>query len=231
MPASAATPAGSAATAAASQASAAAVAPPAPAGPSGDPAAVLAAAYADEATAWRELALRWNVAIGEGEPCLAAAQALLACFRSPAGGLPVVRQLARPGLLALRTPEGALVHALLVAVGERGVTLQAGAQRFAVTLPALASVWHGGYATFWQTPPGWRGGADTAAASDPQLRAWIEQRLAVAMPGPARAPLRERVATFQVVQGLPRDGRAGPMTLMQLNRAAGVPEPRLETEP
>jgi general secretion pathway protein A len=31
------------------------------------------------------------------------------------------------------------------------------------------------------------------------------------------------------MQGLPSDGRAGPLTLMQLNRQAGVEEPRLPT--
>ena len=47
-----------------------------------------------------------------------------------------------------------------------------------------------------------------------------------------RAALRQRIAAFQVLQGLPSDGRAGPLTLMQLNRVAGVDEPRLEaTEP
>jgi general secretion pathway protein A len=223
-----------AASAASAQAAASAVpvAPKAPAPlaakPADDPAAVLAAAHADEATAWRELALRWNLAIGEGDPCRAAAQALLACFRSPAGGLPVARLLARPALLTLHAPDAGPVHALLVALDARQATLQVAASRFDLTLPALASVWGGGYATFWRTPPGWKGAGDAAAV--PQTRAWIEQQLGIAMPGLTSGTLRERVATFQLVQGLPTDGRAGPMTLMQLGRAAGLDEPRLETE-
>ena len=40
-----------------------------------------------------------------------------------------------------------------------------------------------------------------------------------------------RVLAFQLAQGLPADGRPGPMTFMQLNRAAGVDEPRLQTAP
>ena len=43
----------------------------------------------------------------------------------------------------------------------------------------------------------------------------------------AGAPLAERVRGFQITQGLPADGRAGAMTVMRLNRAAGVDEPRL----
>jgi general secretion pathway protein A len=196
--------------------------------PLADPAVLLAAAYPDEATAWRELALRWNVAIGEGDPCRAAELAQLACFRSPAGGLPVVRQLGRPGLVSLRRPAGVVVHAVLVALNERQAVLQVGPQRFVLSLPALAGVWRGDYASFWHTPPGWQAGVD--AAADPQVRNWVEQQLGAMAPVGASAPLRDRVATFQLVHGLPADGRAGPLTLMQLSRAAGVAEPRLEAE-
>ncbi len=40
---------------------------------------------------------------------------------------------------------------------------------------------------------------------------------------------RARIYRFQVAQGLVPDGVAGPLTLMLLNRAAGVDEPRLPT--
>ncbi|HET6829669.1 MAG TPA: peptidoglycan-binding protein, partial [Ramlibacter sp.] len=37
--------------------------------------------------------------------------------------------------------------------------------------------------------------------------------------------------SFQMAQGLPVDGAAGPMTYMQLNRVAGIDEPRLRKAP
>jgi general secretion pathway protein A len=43
----------------------------------------------------------------------------------------------------------------------------------------------------------------------------------------AGPPLPERVRVFQLAQGLPPDGVAGPLTLMLLNRSAGVDEPTL----
>ncbi|MDB5958302.1 peptidoglycan-binding domain-containing protein, partial [Ramlibacter sp.] len=46
--------------------------------------------------------------------------------------------------------------------------------------------------------------------------------------GPA---LRAEVRAFQLAQGLPADGRPGPLTYMQLNRVSGVDEPRMRTEP
>lgn len=183
-----------------------------------DTAPLLAAAHADAATAWRELALHWNVAIGEGDPCLAAQQALLACFRSPPpGGLPAVRQLARPGVLTLRGPDGKPGYAVLVGLGEHQASVQAAGRDFALTLPALAGVWRGEFATFWRTPAGWReAGGDTAA--------WVARQLPAGGDG---RPLRERIHAFQLAEGLPPDGVAGPMTLMRLNRAAGVAEPQL----
>ena len=46
----------------------------------------------------------------------------------------------------------------------------------------------------------------------------------------AHAPAQDfgaQVAAFQLLHGLPVDGQAGPLTLMQLARVAGVDEPRL----
>jgi general secretion pathway protein A len=184
-------------------------------------------APAAPATAWRELALRWNVAIGEGEPCVAAAKAQLACFRSAAGGLAVVRQLGRPGWITLRRPEGGSSTALLLGLSDTHATLQAGTQPLVLPLAALAGLWSGDFATLWRLPPGW---ADTPdGGSDPAARAWLEQGLLRAgiAAGP---PLAERVRQFQRAQGLPPDGRAGPVTVMRLNRLAGVNEARLAGE-
>lgn len=194
--------------------------------PASDPGALLAAAHADEATAWRELALRWNVAVGEGDPCVAVAQAQLACFRSGNGGLPLVRQLGRPVLLALRAGNAPRVHALLVGLSDTQATLQVGAQRYVITLPALAGLWRGDFATLWRTPPGWRPGAPVEANAE--LRGWVQQQLAATLPADAAAGFAARVSAFQVLGGLPADGVAGPVTLMQLSRAAGVEEPRLQ---
>jgi general secretion pathway protein A len=191
---------------------------------SADPAAVLVAAHTEEGIAWRELALRWNVAIGEGDACVAAAQARLICLPRTGGGLPVVRQLDRPGIVTLRAGNGRPGWALLVGLREDEVTLQAGAQRFRLTLPALAMVWRGEFATFWRAPAGWREGA--SATADPALRNWVAQGLDAAGVA-AGAPLPERVRMFQLAQGLPPDGVAGPLTLMLLNRSAGVDEPSL----
>ena len=220
----------------AQQASAGATAAQTPAAPLADLAQLLRSAPASPGTAWRELALRWNVSIGEGDPCLAVQQASLACFTSAAGGLPLVRQLARPGLVALRTPQSATVYALLVQLNDDSATLQVGSQRHVLPLAQLAQVWRGEFSTLWRTPPGWVPGR--ANLQDRALQQWIAQRLPDAAPagtpGPATsgnsasaAALQEKLRVLQVAQGLPGDSASLPITLIQLNRRSGVAEPTL----
>ncbi|MBA4176343.1 MAG: peptidoglycan-binding protein [Leptothrix sp. (in: Bacteria)] len=218
--------AASAAAAAGSTPAAAAAAAPAPAAValSSDPQALLAAAHPEIGTAWRELALRWNVAIGEGDACVAALQARLGCYRSAAGGLGLLRQLDRPAVLSLRGAVGPQVHALLLKLDDQQATLQAGAERFELPLPVLAGMWRGEFATFWRLPPGWHDGA--AGRSDATASEWLERGLTDAGFGPGR-PLADRVWALQLAQGLVLDGRAGPLTLMRLNQLSGVDEPRL----
>jgi general secretion pathway protein A len=219
-------PVGAAAMAsAAATASAAGVAGGAPGPAPFERAALLAGAPGDESTAWRELALRWNVAIGEGDACRVAAQAQLACFRSATGGLALARQLGRPGWVTLHDGAAAPRHALLVELGREHATLQVGARRFRPTLAELGTLWRGDFATLWRTPPLWR---DTPGASAVTLAPyWLQRQLAQVAPAAAKLPLHEQVIAFQRLQGVTADGLAGPLTLMLLGRAAGVDEPVL----
>ncbi len=63
-------------------------------------------------------------------------------------------------------------------------------------------------------------------AAGAEGRAWLDAALARAGQPPG-VPLAQRVRAFQLAQGLPLDGVAGPLTLMQLNRDPGADEPRL----
>jgi general secretion pathway protein A len=204
---------------------------------SDNPSQLLSAAHRDAATAWRELALRWNVAIGEGDPCAAAPQAQLACFRATGGGLALARQLARPAVLVLRGADGRPVYALLTGLTDQTASLQVGDRRWQLSLGALAAVWRGDLWTLWRTPPGWRATAEAGAdgnsvngSNTPVARTWLTEQtnrsLGSSQPA-AAAPLAERIRLFQMAQGLAPDGRPGPVTLMRLNRSAGVAEPDL----
>jgi len=194
---------------------------PAPA----DAGALLASAGDDDAAAWQALARRFGVTLVAGEPCAQALREQLVCFRGE-GGLALVRELDRPGLLTVYDAQNRPMQVLLTGLGGDTATLfiDGGEQR--VALASLAGLWRGGFITFWRAPPGWDASSRVAAGG--ALAGWLAERLPE---GPAGASLVARLHAFQVAHGLEPDGLAGPLTLMQINRASGVDEPRLHTEP
>ena len=189
-----------------------------------------------EADAWRELASQWpalGAQANAADPCAPAPPSSWQCFKSVNAGLPLIRQLDRPGIVTLRDDTGRPLYALLVAIDERSATLRMGGQRLAVALVSLANLWQGDFATYWQAPEGYQrplGDRDSGVLVDK-----LASQLAALRGEPAPAgvqrfdpAMRSRVQAFQVAQGLRPDGLAGPTTYMQLARAAGMSnEPRL----
>ncbi|UUZ66044.1 AAA family ATPase [Polaromonas sp. P1-6] len=189
----------------------------------------------DENQAWRELAQAWKLTPGEGDPCQALPREQVRCFSSKTS-LALIRQLGRPGIVTLDGQSGSPSYALLTALTEGSATLRAGGTEQTVTLAALAARWQGDFSTLWRSPAGYSG--RTADGQGGPVVEWVAARLAAAngtAPLAGRpvldASLKARVRAFQLAQGLPTDGLLGPLTFMQLNRTAGVDEPRLRTEP
>jgi len=191
----------------------------------------------DEHAAWRELAAHWKLPVpeGGGDPCPALARAGVQCFEKNLS-LAVIRQLGRPGIVTLDSESGQPSYAILTGLTDRTATLRASGTEQTVTLAALAQRWQGDFGTLWRAPEGWHEKLKDGQGG-PAID-WVAAQLAGARgsAAPARpakldARLREEVRAFQVAQGLPADGRPGPLTYMQLNRAAGVDEPRLRAEP
>ena len=72
--------------------------------------------------------------------------------------------------------------------------------------------------------------------TNPAAQEWLDEQLARSLGSKAKSisgkpatVRRERIRQFQLAQGITPDGQPGPLTLMLLNRAAGVTEPRLRT--
>ena len=189
---------------------------------------IFAAAPSDEAPALRALAGLWGASLGAGDPCELAAKRALYCYRSR-GGLGPIRQLGRPGIVKLQDESGRVAQVQLRGLSEEGAILRVGNMQTTVPLNQLAQVWRGEFATFWRAPPGYRAGELAGAGS--ALAPWLRERLDTVEPTAAmpagEQDLKARVFAFQLAQGLQPDGLAGPLTLMQLNRASGVDEPRL----
>jgi general secretion pathway protein A len=190
----------------------------------------------DEDAAWRELAQGWKLApAADGEPCAALAREGVQCFNKTLS-LALIRQLARPGIVTLDAASGRPSYAILWALNDQTATLRAAGTEQTVTLAALAQRWQGDFATLWRAPEGYAG--RTADGQGGPAVAWVATRLATlkGAAAPKGQPvldgaLRTEVKAFQLAQGLPPDGRPGPLTYMQLNRVSGVEEPRLRTEP
>ena len=131
--------------------------------------------------------------------------------------------------------------AILLGLGKDTAALRLGTQTFTVTLTALADAWRGDFATLRRAPDGYAEKVLNGRAR-PSYE-WLAAQLAkvpgtnaVNVSNAANASaadaspetaLRARIFAFQLANGLTPDGQAGPMTLMQLNRATGVKEPRL----
>lgn len=208
---------------------------PAPA--ANPPAATPPRLLREEAAAWRELAQAWKVtAPVEGDPCEALARQGLQCFSRPLS-LALIRQLGRPGIVTLDAATGQPSYAILTGLTDQAATLRAAGTEQVVSLSALAQRWQGDFATLWRSPEGYSDRSRDRAGGSAGVQ-WVAQRLAVLRqlpaptgPQPLDAALKSQVRAFQLAQGLQADGLPGPMTYMQLNRASGIDEPRLRTEP
>ena len=187
-----------------------------------------------EREAWQELAREWQLAPpGDGDPCAAAARQQVRCYRTASATLALIRQLDRPGVLTLRDGANRPAFVMISGLSGDSATLNIGGVARTVPLVVLADYWRGEFATFWRAPPNYAGSiVDSRAGPTAQ---WLARQLATAL-GDTRpvdaglddATLRNWIHRFQLAQGLPSDGSAGPITLMQLNRANGVAEPRLQ---
>jgi general secretion pathway protein A len=199
-----------------------------------DLAAGMASLKNGEPDVLRELAPAWKVDAGAGgDPCAAVRRQQVACFRSPAATLALIRQLDRPGVLTLRDGNHRAAHVHLTGLTGQSATLRINGVAHSVPLVTLADYWRGEFATLWRVPPDYAGAVVDATRS-PAMARWLALQLATARgdsrPVGARiddATLRGWIHAFQLTQGLPSDGVAGPITLMQLNRVLGIDEPRL----
>jgi general secretion pathway protein A len=182
--------------------------------------------------AWQELGRVWNITPGDGDPCAAAEKQQVRCYRTGNATLALIRQLDRPGVLTLRDAANRSAYVMISGLSNDHATLTIGGVDQTVPLVVLADYWRGEFSTFWRPPPNYAG---TIVDSRAPTAQWLAQQLATALgdTGPVGprlddAKLRSSIHRFQLAQGLPSDGSAGPITLMQLNRANGVDEPRLQ---
>ncbi len=190
--------------------------------------------------AWQELGKAWGLSIDDANACQAALQQGVYCFASAQTSLSLIRELDRPGIITLLDGQRRPVAALLIGLTSQTATLQTGTTTQRVPLTMLADAWRGDYSTFWRAPTGYsektlngRLKPDTdwllaQLAKQPEATGVTISAGETAFTAEVLASRQIRV--FQLAHGLNPDGRAGRITLMQLNRATGVAEPHLLPE-
>jgi general secretion pathway protein A len=192
----------------------------------------------DAQAALRALAGMWKVTLGEAAPaCDLAVEHGLQCYAG-SGGIAELRQLDRPAVLNLRDDTGQPSYGILTALTGAEATLRVGAEVRTLSLVALARAFDGSFTTWWRAPRGYRPRVVLGDRGDDvdwvaQQIAWLVEGRQVE-PGPDTrydAVLARKVREFQVAQGLKADGMIGPRTIMQMNRATGIEEPRLLAAP
>jgi general secretion pathway protein A len=208
---------------------------PAPASPLIDAAALVSRpGWSDTRAAWRALAGLWGEgadgAAGPDDVCAGLSTQGLSCHQGP-GTLALLRQLDRPMWLSLQLSGTDPSPVLLTGLGDRVAELRLPEGPVRVSLATLTARWTGDFGTLWRRPPALAPDARPSPGS--AAYDWVVSRLRDEQAGalPDDSPAVLRIQAFQRSQGLAVDGLAGPLTLMQLNRAAGVDEPRLNREP
>jgi len=175
------------------------------------------------------LSMLWGQPLNAKNPCLQAIEHGLQCYRTARMTVNGLRQLDRPALLKLQISGQGSGYVVATAISDVAIEIGVGDQRWRMPLSALSSVWTGSYATLWRLPPGQKkhlsnGYSGTAAN-------WMGERLKRlqdqgGLPAGAKT-LKEMVEAFQSANGIDVNGFAGTTTLILINRATGVEEPRL----
>ena len=201
----------------------------------------LAAQPPEEGAALQALASAWGAKVPDAaNACSVLVRQGLRCYRNRRAGLNLVRQIDRPVLLTLFTMDDSdeSVSVVLRHLDGDVAVLEGGGQTLRVSVTELAQVWRGDITTLWRAPAALPDKGDITET--PAGAAWLDKQLAASAAGGAGGAVatmaaatpavrQSRIQRFQLTQGVTPDGLAGPLTLMLLNRVAGVSEPRLRT--
>ncbi len=186
---------------------------------------------ADESLAWRQLIALWGLAVADQDPCKVAQASGLQCYDSN-GGFSELQALDRPALLRLYDKNNVAHLALLTELSANAATLRIANANYTISPLLLARHFRGNFSTIWNAPVGFTNHISIGDRG-PDVD-WLAARLAVlngsgsSQPGlPYDQALAQKVKDFQNAQGLKADGVAGPKTIMFINRATNVDEPRL----
>ena len=149
------------------------------------------------------------------------------------GNLNSLRKLNRPVVLKLYDDAGKVAHIVLSDLDKNMATLYTGQNSFGINTDLLNQHWYGEFSLLWQAPPFYQQ-AILPNSTGPIVQ-WLGQQLTrlnnhngnLTIYDTYSEELVAQLKVFQQSKGLIPDGIAGPLTLIHLNTATGVPTPLL----
>ncbi|MBQ0935184.1 ExeA family protein [Ideonella paludis] len=184
--------------------------------------------WKQEATPLGLLVERWGGQVSKGDVCEQAVAQSLRCFRAY-GSTQLIRLLDRPVMLLLQDESGAKGQVLLWGMRPDQALVQHKDGQLWVRWIDLAPHWRGEFVTLWRTSEAWAQRDDAAALKGIQA-ALRQLGVAPKAASGAGGEVSAAIYAFQAAQGLRPDGKGNVQTLMLLNRAMAVKEPRLGEE-
>ncbi len=194
-------------------------------------------AQSEPSHAWRALAVRWEIDLGEEvaleQGCPTGLAADVVCFRG-SGSFSKLRQFGRPVLLLLRH-EGQILPVLLTGIDRERARLELAGAAVVVERETLRSYWSGEYRALYRLPGAF---PSTLRLFDQgEAVVWVRERLDNALGEQAVAAteidetnldqeqvfdqaVERRVRDLQEIHGLLADGIVGPETGFALSRYA-----------
>ncbi len=177
-----------------------------------------------------QLALFTYVGITAGDkknPCLVVKDAGYVCEKTHISSWDELKDINRPGLITLATPDKKWVYAVLVGLSENhALLLESGAKKI-VRWSDISDLWNGDLLYVWSRPQAFEDDLQMGDKSD--LVTWIAEQFAVL--DEQSAPLtrqfftdrlKKRVELFQSTHNILPDGVINAQTLRRLNEVLGV---------
>jgi general secretion pathway protein A len=185
-----------------------------------------------------QLALFSHVGITAGDkknPCLVVTEAEYVCEKIHINSWDELKDINRPGLITLATPDKKWVYALMIGLSENHALLMANEAQKIVPWNEIANVWNGDLLYVWSRPKGFEGSLQMGDKSD--LVTWVAEQFASIDQQPAPLTrqffterLQKRVELFQSTHNILPDGVINAQTLRRLNEELGVDKPLVELD-
>lgn len=174
-------------------------------------------------------------AVDQQAPCTSLNKTTYECAKTNLNSWDELKELNRPGIMTLSTPDKKWVYGLLIGLSENhGLFLVDGTEKI-ISWSDLVAHWNGDFLYVWSRPAGFEGSLQVGDRSE--LVTWVAEQFAKLDQQPAPLTrqfytdrLQKRVELFQANNGILPDGIFNEQTLRRLNEALGMDKPLAELD-